>query len=435
MMQFEVDAKSGRRMIFGVKRAAVLLAVCLAACGGGSDHSISDDVDVAAKTPPAAGAFTAMSIMTDGGAPIVAKDTYIGADLGITDADGTASLASRTTIKGHGNSTWDQPKKPYRLKLESKASLLGMPKDKNWILLANYFDKTLLRNRAAFELGRRFGMAWTPRAVPLELTLDGEYKGVYDLVESVRADKNRVNIADSDETVAPAKTGFIVEINARMDEAVCWTTTHALPMCIDTPDPASAVQTAYIKEYVQKAEDALFSDHATDAATGYEQYFDVASLIDWFLVNEIFKNQDAKSFASIYLYKDAGGKLKFGPLWDFDLAAGNVNYSDAQYPEGWWVADGPWIARMKQIDPTFETRVRARWDALKASQIDTLAAYIDESAQVIEASGAAQRNFRRWPVLGTKLWPNPVVKGSYRGEVDYLKGWLTRRIAWLDANI
>ncbi|SAK76696.1 CotH protein [Caballeronia fortuita] len=434
MMQFRVDAVKSRRDVLRAA-GAVFLAVCLVACGGGSDDSISNQVDPAAKVPPAAGTFAAMSIATDDGAPVVQKDKYLGVQIGTTDADGTESLASRATIKGHGNSTWSQEKKPYRLKLDSKASPFGLPKDKNWILLANFFDKTLLRNRAAFELGRRFGMAWTPRAVAFELALNGEYKGVYDLVESVRVDKNRVNIADSDETTAPSKTGFIVEINGRMDEAVCWRTTHNLPICIDTPDPASDAQAAYIRDYIQQAEDALFSDHATDPATGYEQYFDVASLIDWFLVNEIFKNQDARDFASIYLYKDANGKLKFGPLWDFDLGAGNVNYSDAQYPEGFWVAEGPWIARMKQIDPTFETRVRARWDELKAAHIDTLTAYIEENAQALEASGAAQRNFRRWPVLDKRLWPNPVVTGSYRGEVDYLKTWLTRRIAWLDANL
>jgi hypothetical protein len=427
MLQFEGN---GRGLF-----AALLLSVCLAACGGGSGSAAADEIDPAAKRPPAASLFTAMSVSTDGGAAIVSKDAYIGADLGITEADGAESFTGRATIKGRGNSTWDADKKPYRLKLETKASLLGMPKDRNWILLANHFDKTLLRNRAAFELGRRFRMAWTPRAVPLELTLNGEYEGVYDLVESIRVDKNRVNIADSDATTSPKKTGFIVEINARMDEAICWTTTHGLPMCIDTPDPASDAQAAYIKDYVQQAEDALFSDHATDPATGYEQYFDVASLIDWFLVNEIFKNQDAKNFASIYLYKDANGKLKFGPLWDFDLAAGNVNYSDARYPEGWWVADGPWIARMKQIDPAFEARVRARWDELKASQIDTLPGFIDDNAQALSASGAAERNFRRWPVLAKNLGPNPEVTGSYQGEVAYLKNWLTRRIAWLDANI
>ncbi|WP_277185536.1 CotH kinase family protein [Caballeronia sp. BR00000012568055] len=442
MKQWEVAARKGARG-FNAKFVSVCLAACLAACGGGgsssnsadAEQSVTDFIDPTGAVYADAAPLASMTVDTDGKTPIVVKSTYLGADLGLTGADGIEPFSSRMTIKGHGNSTWTQEKKPYRLKLESKASLLGMPQDRNWILLANYFDKTLLRNRAALELGQRFGMAWTPRAQPLELTLNGEYRGVYDLVESIRVSKNRVNIADSDETTSPKKTGFIVEINARMDEAVCWHTTHGLPMCIDTPDPASDAQAAYIKDYVQKAEDALFSDNATDPATGYEQYFDVPTLIDWFLVNEIFKNQDAKSFASIYLYKDAGDKLKFGPLWDFDLAAGNVNYSDAQYPEGWWVADGVWISRMKQIDPTFEARVRARWNELKTSQIDTLPDFIESRAQALIANGAARRNFTRWKEMAVQTWPNAVIAGSYRGEVDYLKGWLVKRIAWMDGNI
>jgi hypothetical protein len=435
MLQYESEVKQGKRSGIRAATAALFIALSLGACGGGSQQSIvPDDANVADASIPAE-PLPAMSITTDDGKPVLVKDTYVGANLGIDGAQGIDPFSGRMTLKGHGNTTWDQDKKPYRLKLESKAPLLGLPKDRNWILLANYFDKTLLRNRVAFELGRRFDMAWTPRTLPVELTLNGEYRGVYDLVETIRVDKNRVNIADSDVTTSAKKTGFIVEINQRMDEAVCWRTTRGLPMCIDTPDPASDAQAAYIESYVQQAEDALFSDHATDPDTGYEQYFDVASLIDWFLVNEIVKNQDAKDFASIYLYKDAGGKLKFGPLWDFDLSAGNVNYSDAQYPEGWWVADGRWISRLREIDPTFRTRVRARWDELKASQLDTLTDFIDQSAQQYGSSGAAGRNFGKWPVLNQKLWPNPVVTGSYPGEVAYLKGWITRRIAWMDANL
>lgn len=353
----------------------------------------------------------------------------------ITAPDGTVAWSGHMTMKGHGNSTWGMPKKPYRLKLDSKAAILGMPKDKNWILLANYDDKTLLRNRTAFELGNRFGMPWTPRDYPVEVTLNGDYVGAYDFVEKIRVDKNRVNIADTDNTVAPESTGFILEIDERMDDSVCWRTTQGVAFCIDTPDPSSDAQVAYIKDYVQKAEDALFSPNLMDPATGYEQYIDVDSVIDWFLVNELFKNQDADFFSSVYLYKDAGGKLKFGPVWDFDIGAGNVNYSDAEYPTGWWVANASWIARMRAADPTFEARVRARWQALKATQIDTLAAFIDDRSQSLINSGAEKSNFDRWPILNVAVWPNAVVPGSYPGEIDYMKSWLAQRIAWMDANL
>ncbi|MDR5814192.1 MULTISPECIES: CotH kinase family protein [unclassified Caballeronia] len=408
--------------------------------GAGTDTGASTPAtsDNGASTPVVIGNIllpAKVSITTDGAAPIADKVNYVGATISIAQTDSNYVYSGRASIRGRGHSTWDMPKKPYKIKLDEKAGLLGLPKDKNWVLLANYSDKTLLRNRAAFELGKRLGMDWTPRDLPVEVTLNGEYLGVYDLVESVRVDKNRVNIADTDNTVAPENTGFILEINERLDGDSCWTTTHGVPLCIDTPSPASDAQAAYIRQYVQAAEDALFSDSATDAASGYEKYFDVTALINWYLVNELFKNQDAQGYASIYLYKDVGGKLKFGPLWDFDIGAGNVNYSGAQYPLGWWIADNKWISRMKSVDPTFETRVRAKWVAAKAAQIDTLPAYFDTSAAALVSSGGEARNFQRWPILDQSVWPNPVVTGSYQGEIDYVKNWLQQRTTWLDENL
>lgn len=379
-------------------------------------------------------ALPLVTITTDAGAPIVDKINYIGADLTIAGTDGSASFSGRTTIKGRGNSTWDlMPKKPYRIKLDAKAGLLGMPKDKNWVLLANYADKTLLRNRTAFEVGNRFAMAWTPRSVPVEVTLNGEYLGAYDLVESVRVDPNRINIADTDDTVAPASTGYVLELNNRMDDPICWKTTQQVPFCIDTPDPTSAAQVTYIEDFVKQAEDALFSANAIDPNLGYEKFIDVNSVIDWYLINELFKNNDAALGLSTYIYKDVGGKLTFGPIWDFDLSAGNINYTDAQYPSGFWISTATWIARMKAIDPTFEVRVRARWRALKVTQIDTLKAFIDRNSLAMAL--AQKRNFERWPILSTYVWPNAVVTGSYQGEVDYMESWLQQRIAWLDTNL
>nr|WP_284509497.1 CotH kinase family protein [Caballeronia sp. GAFFF2] len=411
--------------------------------GGASSPAVasgtsSPTADTGASTPAVTGNSllpATVQITTDGGAPIADKVNYVGATFSIAKTDSNYVYSGRASIRGRGNSTWEMPKKPYKIKLDEKAALLGLPKDKNWVLLANYSDKTLLRNRAAFELGKRLGMAWTPQDQPVEVTLNGEYLGVYDLVESIRIGKNRVNIADTDNTVAPENTGFILEINGRLDDDVCWTTTHGVPICIDTPSPASTAQAAYIKQYVQAAEDTLFSNAATDPASGYEKYFDVASLINWYLVNEVFKNQDAQGYASIYLYKDAGGKLKYGPLWDFDVAAGNVNYSGAQYPLGWWISDNTWISRMKSVDPTFETRIRAKWVQEKAAHIDTLPSYFDSSAAALQTSGSEQRNFVRWPILDKQVWPNPVVTGSYQGEMDYVKNWLQQRITWLDENL
>ncbi|MDR5778890.1 CotH kinase family protein [Caballeronia sp. LZ065] len=461
--------------------AAMLACIALSACGGGSGGNAQDGAGVTGNaskvnptpasddaadsttpdtpdtpTEPASSAsndvpasetsqdsdpassvatLPMISIVTDAGAAIVDKENYIGANLTITNIDGTQAYAGHTGIKGRGNSTWNMPKRPYRLKLDSKSKMLGMPSDKNWVLLADYADKTLLRNRTALELSQRLGMAWTPRIVPVEVTLNGEYEGVYDLVESVRIDKNRVNITQIDDTTTtdPALGGYLLEINARMDEGFCWYTTQGVPFCLDDPDPSLPTQQAYIRSYIQSAEDALFSDHALDPATGYEAFIDMDSFINWYLIEELTKNVDTPVGLSVYLYKNANGKLSFGPVWDFDLALGNDDYTDATRPEGFWVASATWVARMKQIDPSFETRVRARWQAIKATQIDTLPSFIDNSAFALDA--AQKRNFDRWPILGIYIWPDPIISGSYSAEVDYMRNWLTTRIAWMDQNL
>ena len=376
----------------------------------------------------------ALSVTTAGKADIVDKETYLDADMTLTPTDGSAPVTATLQIKGHGNSTWGLPKKSYRLKLNDKAGLLGMPKDKNWVLIANYSDKTLLRNRTAFQLSRRLGMAWTPRIQPVELTLNGVYMGAYDLVEEVRVDKNRVNVTEIDDTTSgdPADGGYLVEVNELMDDNVCWRTTRKVAFCIKDPDPSTPGQAAYIKDYIQTAEDALFSGNLTNPTTGYANYIDVDSLIDWYLIEELFKNTDSGFLSSVYIYKDKGGKLTFGPVWDFDISAGNTDYIDST-PQGFWTDKASWIARLKQADPTFEARVRARWKAIKAKEIDTLPAYID--ARAAELAGAEQRNFNRWPIIGVYVWPNAYVGTSYQDEVDHLKTWLTQRTAWMDANL
>ncbi len=389
-----------------------------------SSSGSSSSTSSARRRPAAAGR---LNIAMDGNAEIVDEDTYVTGSYTLPAVDGQAALGGRLSIKGHGNTTWGFPKKPYRVKLDDKAPLLGMPKDKNWILLADYSDKTLLRTRLAFEVSRRFGLAWTPRAFRSRSPSTADMTASMTWWSKSREDKNRVNVTETDGHGAGRcrRGGYLLEINERMDDPVCWRTARSVALCIKEPDPGRSDQQAYIRDYVQAAEDSLY---ATDT-TAYQAYFDVDSLIDWYLVEELLKNPDSNFFASVYLYKDKDGKLTFGPVWDFDISAGNGRAET----DGFLPATALWIARMKASDPTFETRVRARWDALKADQIDTLPAFIDAQAAALQ--GAQGRNFTRWPIIGVYVWPNSEIAGSYDGEVDYLKTWLAARTAWLDANL
>ena len=188
---------------------------------------------------------------------------------------------------------------------------------------------------------------------------------------------------------------------------------------------------------MQQAENVLYSAGFADPATGYPQYLDQDSFIGWYLVNELFKNNDAAFWSSCWLYKDRNDKLFMGPVWDFDLGAGNINYNGNDDPTGWWLRSNPltytqWTKRLFD-DPAFAAAVASRWKQLKKTQFDTLSAYIDENAAALDQS--QQNNFQRWPILGQYVPPNAEVAGSYQGEVDYLKSWLTKRIAWMDSQL
>ena len=376
---------------------------------------------------------------TQNGAPILNKTDYVDGNISITP--GTVDPADSPyngTMEAHlhGNSTLLMPKKPYKVKLDSKAPLLGMPSNKNWILLANYDDKALMRNYVALELSQRLGMSWTPSSVFVELFLNGQYEGNYELTQEVDIGKTQVNITEMDDTDNSGKAltgGYLLEIDAHQDEDFVFTTAHGVPFGLQDPDPATPEQSSYIQNYVQQAENALYSSTFTDSTTGWPAYFDENTLINWYLTNEIMGNNDAAFYSSDYVYKDKNNPLLYmGPVWDFDVSSGNVNYNVIVNPDVWWIGtEAAWYSRLFQ-DPNFTSAVIARWKAVKASQLDTLPAFIDQTAAHLNQS--QQNNFQRWPILGEAVWPNSEVAGSYQGEVNFLKSWVTQRIAWMDSQ-
>lgn len=205
-----------------------------------------------------------------------------------------------------------------------------------------------------------------------------------------------------------------------------------IPITLTDPSPPASQQLTYFSGYLATLNSAISSPGFADPSTGYGEYIDTDSFIDWYLANEIFKNNDAVFYNSCYMYKDKNAVLFMGPVWDFDIGAGNVNYNGNQDPAGWWIRTGPWYNQLFQ-DPAFRAKVKARWQTLKATQFDTLPAYIDQEAAMLNLS--QQNNFARWPILNTYVAPNSEVASSYAGEVSFLKSWLTTRIAWMDQQI
>jgi hypothetical protein len=418
-----------------------------------------------------------------GGQPIVDKTTEIPGTVTIASADGQTSYlpsSSNTddtaTLHLHGNSTLLMPKLAYHLKFNTSMDILtamgvscpyatnkGNPvcdKSKSYILLANYDDKTLLRDWSASALANAIPMGngylssptgspspsgtstlmpWAPHSVFVELYLNAEYEGTYQLIEQVKVDSHRVNINELGETdTQDVSGGYLMEIDQRKDEAFVFTTPQGVPIgLVDpdfTPDPEVPDQTAYISNYVDTAENALFSSNFTDPTLGWRAYFDETAAINFYLVNDIMGNVDGGSFfSSDYLYKDKDNPLLYmGPIWDFDISAGNVNYRVISNPTVPWMQHyASWYAQLFK-DPGFKADVKTQFNTLKNNGVFT--AWINSITQKAGTMEQAQaNNFARWPILGIKVTPNPEAAGSYDAEVAYMTTYLNLRLAYLDA--
>ena len=384
--------------------------------------------------------FTGLPIVyitTDNFVPIDSKEEYVTGSIRVEGGRNVPDMASETIeIRGRGNSTWDlHPKKPYQMKFSSKEEFLGMPKDKKWLFLAEYSDKTMLRNTTAFEMGYLSNLDWTPQSEFAEVYINNDYQGTYNITQKVEETNRRVAI-DND--------GFLLEIDQiwRLDaDDVYFSTDEFDVIAIKEPsiDRVDGNDYAYLQDqryiyinnYVNQFEDALFGSNFASTVSGYAAYIDVDSFVDWYLINEILKNQDARWFSSIFFHLIPGEKIKMGPLWDHDLAFGNVNYEVTQYTDGWWIQQNPWIARLIQ-DPAFVVKVKDRFNFFRNNEqfiLDRIDFHSDR------LKWAQQENDNKWQSLGQYVWPNPVWFSTHQEEVDHLKQWYQARMNWLDQEI
>lgn len=366
-----------------------------------------------------------ISINTENLAPIVSKDDYIDGTFEISGENEGENLVANLRIRGRGNSTWYFPKKPYQIKFDNKENVLGMPKDKKWILLANYSDKTMLRNELAFELSRFSDLDWTPESCFVELFINNEYLGVYQVTQKVEESSNRVNIGDN---------GYLLEVDqlSRLDpDDVYFETTNYLFNIKEPNLDFGDNQYNIIKNYIELTESTLFGDNFTNPIEGYSKYIDVDSFVDWYLINEITKNNDAIFYSSVYLNYVPGGKLKMGPVWDYDISLGNINYNGNETTDGFWIKNATWYSRLFE-DPNFVTKVKSRFNHFYNNR-DTFQEQINSNSLYLNQS--QDRNFYKWPILGTYIWPNNVYFSTYDEEVIYLKEWLDERLEWLNDNL
>ena len=402
-----------------MKKSLLLLILLLTFFSCSKDETIIEIKEVVLPE------LSIISINTVNLAPIVSKDDYIYGTFEISGENEDENLVTNLRIRGRGNTTWSFPKKPYQIEFDNKENVLGMPKDKKWILLANYSDKTMLRNELAFVLSRFSNLDWTPESRFVELFINNEYLGVYQVVQKVEESSNRVNIGGD---------GYLLEVDqlSRLDpDDVFFETNNYLFNIKDPNLDFGDNQYNIIKNYIELTENTLLGNNFTNPIEGYSKYIDVDSFVDWYLINEITKNNDAIFFSSVYMNYTPGGKLKMGPVWDYDISSGNINYNGNETTDGFWIKNATWYSRLFE-DPNFVTKVKSRFNYFYNNR-DLFQEHINSNSLYLNQS--QERNFYKWPILGTYIWPNNVYFSTYDEEVIYLKEWLDERLEWLNDNL
>ncbi len=378
-------------------------------------------------------------INTENSQPIVEKEVYLEGNLTIVSSDKSEEFSGKIKIRGRGNSTWKMPKKPFKIKLTKKKRLLNQnAKQKTWVLLANYGDKSLIRNAVAFKISEILGLEFTPSARFVDVVFNGEYLGNYMLSDQVQVKKGRVEVEEQepDDTTEPNITGgYLLEIDGYADkEPVYFKTNKGIPITIKYPkyDEINTEQRNYISNYTQHFEDVLFSSNFKDPKNGYRAYVDTLSLINWYIACELTGNPD--SFWSTYIYKKRNNpKFYFGPLWDYDLAFNNdsrlgdatlkLMREDAQKYK-------VWIKRFWE-DPWFQKAVNGRWKKLVNNGLEQkLTDYITATHLLINQS--QKLNFEKWQILETIVHLEQFTFPTYEENIEFMKFYIKRRIAFLN---
>ncbi len=373
------------------------------------------------------------------GNSISTKEYYVDAQVTIYDENGAVDIdTSDISIRLRGNMTLNAPKKSYRFKFPEKQNPLtiGDGAAKSWNLVANYHDASLMRNMTAYQLGDIMdNMPYAANGKSVEVYVNGQYQGVYFLVEAVNVNKNRIAITENTELVE--ENGYLIEMSRYAEENVFTVDCCKYEVKSDvSADSAIAQQQIdYISDYTEKALHALKSgDYETSA-----QYIDIPSLVDNCIANEICKNVDS-GWDSYYISKDAGGKLTFNPMWDYDLALGNnTEAKGVAEPEGLCIFNvtdscansNPWLCYAIECD-WFRELLKERWNE-KLADIQTISDFVVNEAETNIAS--YDRNFEKWDLLGSAIYNEPeeiAVLATHKEHAEYLADWLDTRIEWLD---
>ena len=404
------------------------------------------NIDESEGTIEAMNASADHSVECYGNVDLIVPDEF-NADTTFRDEYGTQSSLKGVAleyIRGRGNSTWDSDKKPYKVKFDKAQNLFGFGKNKHWVLLANRYDNSLVRNRMTYWLGQQLGMPYTPQCVPVEVVMNDQFYGSYLLCEQIRVGTGRVTIDDLDDIKdVPAVTdplietgGYLLSLDYEYDKDHSFITDSATQFYIESPDKNVSYYHDYIKAFTQKVENAILSDNFQDeSGHPYTDYLDIDRAVDYWWVQEFSENGDAYGSGSTYLYKardteDGIGKLCWGPLWDFDFVA----WGDLEYDEGPQetldYTRMPWFDAMKN-DPVFIEKAKARWmenGGLK----DKLNDIVKEGGRLDQYLAQMETSYDYDHGM---YGPYESDYTKYKDEIEQLRTWIQKRIEYVDEAV
>jgi len=347
---------------------------------------------------------------TEGGAPIVSKDDYVKGVLTIDGQSKYSDLSIEAKIRGRGNSTWTYPKKPYKIKLSSGESVLGLAPQEKWVLLANYIDGTHLLNAVAMKIGQLLEMPFTNSILPVEVTINNEYQGLYMLTEQVEAATNRVEVGDD---------GILLNLDTNFDEE--WqfkSASYKLPVTIKFPKSMDADKLTSIKSQFETLESLVANDDFPN--NEYLDYIDEVSIAKYLIVYMLTGNEEINHPKSTYIHKTATGKFVLGPIWDFDWGfayeGSFQHFSSFDRPLFWSSSSkGTQFFSRLMSDPKIKSLMKEQWGVFKDDHLSELMSYIDEYAFITQ--GAKARDFAIW---------------SDDRDVSELKLWIANRVSYMD---
>ena len=366
------------------------------------------------------------------------KEHEIDCFISIISNNGQTVLSDTATIRERGNASRGFPKKPYRIKFAHKHNVLGSPANaKKWTLINNYGDKTLMRNQLAFEISRKLGMPYTPFCAYVDVVLNGDYKGCYQLCDQIEVHKNRVEVQEMtprDNSGEALTGGYFIEADAyAYDEPSMFWSDKGTGVTIKSPkeDSITYQQNEYIRKHYSKME------------SNWQKYLDLNTFLRHFIVGELSGNTD--TYWSMYLYKQrSNDTLYVGPVWDFDLAFENDNrtYPISNLNDYIYRTNGSTTGYLKQLvdkivvqNTSAKQQLLAIWaNARKAGLTEEyMLAYVDAQEEMLQQS--QHLNFLRWPIMNQYVHQNPRLWGSYKNEVNNVRNYIKKRFKWMDKKI